>query len=322
MEAREFFPIGNEYEQEEYAVALKLDVIDLGPNNIGSYGPDNLDETVAEKAMQDTALPEYSRPLSSSWICVDGRCSQEEIDAELAGDNKEAAGQTAGSLPVSESVSDLMADPYSARPLSQRVAENTRQQVADGCKPIMHGDEKAGKAGCKANADMRQVLRFNAENSDIVAPKVWAVMGAIGAEQHLHVNDVITDINAGKIAADKDELWDVSPEELVDIAVANGAGYQVYKDSHAEAGTRVDTTERGFAKARYVLDHTADGQTIQMFSATIGAYYREALRRAKLNGLTEQDAARKTLRVALFNVGIDKMLTTDKARVGLISAQQ
>ena len=79
------------YETATRGVLEVAMVTDLGPNNDGNFGPIGEAEVSASKEqLQDLAKPEYAKRASSSWICVDGRCSYAEIAAAEAGESDEA----------------------------------------------------------------------------------------------------------------------------------------------------------------------------------------------------------------------------------------
>jgi hypothetical protein len=290
--------------------------MDLGLNNTGSFGPAGLDEEERRTIVQ--SLAEYGKPASNCWCCVDGRLPV-GADLDPSQDTEFANPQIAGSLPISESMATYMDEPE-PRQLSETVAIITRQAVDDGVRIKMHGDEQNGKAGCKANADSRGVLRFNAENADIVAPIVWGISQGLELDEFIEQDDILTSIGSGKAAADNEALWDVTPEEVVDIAIANGAEYEVFRGFHYEVTEKIDLTREGaFDKRRFVRDFSTDVREIQAFAASFGKYKAEAFRRAALHGRTERDAALQTMRVILFNVGISKVLMSDDAKVGVVT---
>ena len=57
----------------------------------------------------------------------------------------------------------------------------------------------------------------------------------------------------------------VQVSELVDIAIGNGASYEEVQGEHFEVVDREDRTDRAFAKAQFMLDHSTEGKTISAF---------------------------------------------------------
>lgn len=298
---------------------LELTVIDLGPNNTGTFGPDDLNPALKQQVIQDLAKPEYSKPASNTWICVDGRSSAREIARAQPGAVHEADNQIAGSKPISETAADMMTEPSEQRPVSVGLAENTKAAVANGDVIIVHGDDHNHENGCAANRFMRPVLLFSAENADVIAPKVWAVAEAMGLDKFVTKDDVTQSILNGKQAADKEELWDVTPKEAVEIMVANGAEYEEYQGPHFEATERISLVEdEAFDKTGYAIDHSTPDRPIQAFAASVGKYVKDTFERAEKSGQSEREAALKSLRVAIYNVGLSKMLITELTQIGLI----
>ncbi len=296
---------------------LRVDITDLGPGNIGAFGPAGLDELERQRIVHSLGRSEFSLPASNTWICVDGRTCDEEVSQ--VGLSEFANPQIGGSLPVSETAADFMRDPSLQEALSARISKNTQAAIADGLRIILHGDEHTGKKGCAANAKLRDVLRFNAENADIVAPQVWVICKALGLDAWLNQDDILVAILNGKTAADNDALWDITPEEVVDVAVANGAEYQTLRGPHQEVTERVDLTDGAFDKVSFIKEQSTSERIIQAFSASFGKYKQEAFRRARLHGKTDREAALQTMKVKLFNVGLTKMLKTDEMEVGVVS---
>jgi hypothetical protein len=318
MPRAEFLNGAIESEIEHIMTELQLNVTDLGPNNIGSLGPGDLDEVQRQKAVEALAAPEYQRAASRRWICVDGRTSDEE--KENVAPTNEADPQTGGGLAVSESAADYMDGATDPQPLSQAIAKNTRDAVSDDYQVVVHGDEYAGKAGCKANADMQPVLRFNAENADIVGAKTWAIAELLKLDGHISRDDVTQSLLTGKQSADNKLLWDIKPEEVPKVVVENGGEYVVLRGEHHEKSLRSDLTEDGaFAKAAYNRDMSTDKEEIHAFAASFGAYKKMAFERAAKHGRSEREAALKTMRAVAFNVGLSKWLSDEAMPVGLVS---
>ncbi|HET7060535.1 MAG TPA: hypothetical protein VFH99_04490 [Candidatus Saccharimonadales bacterium] len=295
---------------------LTVDVTDLGPNNVGALGPAGLDEEQMSKVVNALAAPEYSLPASNRWICIDGRCSAKEMSRIDA--RHDADPQTAGSITITETAASYMDDPSTHQPQSVVTAELTRSAVADGLEVVLHGDKLNGKGGCKANALLREVLRFTDDNIDILAPRLWQACQRMGLDKWITEDDIFTSARNGNIAANDEKLWDCTAEEVVDIAVAGGAEYEEFEGEHAEVMDREDHTEGAFNKPRFNRDHAGGSRPLQVFSASVGKYRAEVFRRAKLHGWTEREAALRTMRAKLFNRAAKKMLMSDDAPIGII----
>jgi hypothetical protein len=300
---------------EQVMPTLTVDLIHLGPNNVGALGPAGVGEEQMRKVVSALVAPEYSLPASNRWICIDGRCSPTEI-SQIDTKN-DADPQTAGSITITDTAVSYMDDPSTHRPRSQVTAESTRSAIEDGQEVVMHGDDQNGKGGCKANALLRDVLLYTHDNVDILAPRLWRACQAMGLDKWITQEDIVVSAKNGKIAADNEELWDCTPEEVVDIAVANGAEYEELQGEHGEVMAREDYTEGAFNKPRFNRDHAGD-RPLQVFSASVGKYRSESFRRAGLNDQTEREAALRTMRAKLFNRAAKKMLLSEDAQTGII----
>lgn len=295
-------------------------VTDLGPRNAGSFGPSpDLDEDARVALAEQACAEKYSVPATKRYICVDGRLSDEELDLMISGESiTEADPQLAGGIVISEDAADRMDPAKEQVPQSMAIALKTQEAILDGIEVTVHGDEN-GKAGCRANVDERKALRFNAENADIVTPKVWAVSELLGLDRFIEQDDIAQSIVAGQAASEDDKIWDTTPEDRVQIIMDNGGTYIMLRGKHAECALRVDTTESAFAKAAYVRDHSTPEEQAQAFAASVGKYNKDAFERAGMHGRTEREAALQVMRVVLFNVGMSKMLLNEAAKAGLIT---
>ncbi len=295
---------------------LSLKIIDMGANNVGALGPAGLDDEKRHQVAQALIAPEYSLPASNRWICIDGRCSPNEMG--LVDERLDADPQTAGSIPNTDTAVSYMGDPSTHRPRSEVVAKATTSAIEDGLAVVVHGDEAKRKAGCAANALLREVLSFSSDNIEVLAPSLWRACQNLGLDQWISEDDVYESATNGKAAAANDELWDCTPEEVVDIAIEAGAEYEEYQGAHGEVIDREDHTEGAFAKPLFNQDHSKD-RPIQVFSTSAGKYKSEAFRRAGLHGRSEREAALDTMRAKLFNRAAKKMLMSEEAQIGVVS---
>lgn len=295
-------------------------VIDLGPGNVGAFGPapgtpEEECVRLAETACDDA----YNKPATMRYICVDGRFLVEEKEQFEAGLRPESVDkQLAGGKVISESAAGFMDDPSTHKPQSVVLAESTKRDVEDGFIITVHGDDVKDEEGCAAHVREAEVLTFNAENADIVAPVTWTVAQALEIDHLVSQDDIAVSIMNGQQAADNKALWDVTAKEAVAIMKANGAQYVKCVGSHKELGERVDFTEGGFDKVGYGLDHSTDTDIAMVFSASLGAYKKDCFEQTLKHGGTERDAALKLMRVALFNIGASKVLMPENAKVGLV----
>jgi hypothetical protein len=302
---------------EERVLSKVAVVTDLGENNVGNLGPDNETERQAS-AVLVAELPEYSKPASNCWICVDGRCSDEEIAAAEAGESKEANPQIGGSPTVSGTAAHFMADPNTHQPLSITVPAVTAAAIADGLRIKVHG-ANGNRAGCAANKDMRPVIGFLVANADIIIPTTWELMTVAQLDDAITQDDLAESILSANSAVDNELLWDATPEEVIELAIGAGAEYMDLVGEHKEKVTRVDMSKGAFDKAKYVLDHKDDTQEVQAFSASFGAYVDLTLRRAEMHGVSRRDAVLQISRVFMFNIALTKMLKNDDMPVAVLA---
>lgn len=285
-------------------------VVDLGQGNEGQFGPTAETEDRYDAFVEEVENPEYRRKPTGNWICVDGR---EAVEGAID-DGEHADGQMPGSLPITNTAGDLMDDAVDA-PLSVLVAKNTKQAVADGHEVTVHGDDHNGKDGCAANAKMRATLAKIAANGDIIAPRVWTFCEATRLSQWVTPEDVMAAIVAAGERAKDDSVWDATPAEVVDIAVANGAKYQVLKGSHQEQAV-VAPLEGTYATQTFAKDHpTEDGGRNELFGMSAGEYVKTTLADETGRGATERDAALKAMRGLVYGTGLCKKIGNQWLRV-------
>lgn len=278
----------------------------LGDNNKGTIGAGDLRVEEREAVIADIGSPEYRVQLFPMFVCVDGGVP----DGGRGCPEGFAPGQIAGSEAISGAAADMQGQ--NPAPLSELIARNTSETIKAGYTVVVHGDVHVQKRGCGANAKLREVLRSNAQNIDIIAPTVWTLAGLLGIDQYLTKDDIVSSIVTGKENADNDDLWDVDAEGSVDVAVANGAQYEEVGRPHNEKGIKLEIDEDvAHDEERFKADHVVDGAlTLETFAATLGAYKKMVFEKVLSTGGTEVDAAIKVARALAFNVGVCKELTT------------
>lgn len=300
----------------EMQEAVAMQVIDLGARNHGTFGP--TPETDTESLYTDAAQPEYHQPVSERWICVDGRG-----DAD-APETAEADPQTPGSLPVTNTAADFMNPTKVANVrLSESIAVNTSRAIAHGKEVVVHGAlGHGGKAGCAANAKMRDTFRYGAANIDVVAPTVWTVSQAFGLDRWISQDDVTESITAGGQSAESEAMWDATPEEVVDIAVENGAEYQALPGDHNERLAGLEMDERtAFNNRKFAQDHhTATGEEEQAFGVAVGAYVHETFAERIADGYSPRDAALHAMRGVAYTTMLTKNIVNEDMRAVLFGS--
>lgn len=291
-------------------------VIDLGDRNDGSFGP--TPETDAEALYNDAARPEYHQPATDRWICVDGRGDEDALETG------EADPQIAGSLPVTNTAADFLnpAKVGNAH-LSESVAVNTRRAIAHGKEVVVHGAVgHGGKAGCAANAKMRDTFRYGAANIDVVAPTVWTVSQAFGLDRWINEDDVTESITAGGQAAEHKEMWDATPEQVIDIAVDNGAQYVALPGEHNEriVGLEMDE-EKAFNNRKFAQDHQDEyGQEQQAFGVALAKYVHETFAERVADGYSPRDAALHAMRGAAYVTMLTKNIVNKDMQAALFGS--
>jgi hypothetical protein len=300
-------PQGDEYMPQVLLVA------DLGPHNTGAIANDL---TPGEQAVfeADITKPEYYVKPTREFKCVDMRIPEGGVQPEV----DEAPSQIAGSLPVTETASDLMVAPKQEMHVLKLAEKNTTEEIEAGFGITIHQDEHKGKAGCGAIAKLadRSVLRANAENADIVAPLVWtAASQVLKLDTWLNEDDITALIVNGKNNADNDEIWTgVTPDTLSDAMVAAGANRETLVKDHHEQATLLLAEDKAFARNKFMADHPrADGDYNAAFVATLVSYKNATFELSKNRGETERDAALRVAAGLLFNVGALKALKVPDA---------
>jgi hypothetical protein len=142
-------------------------------------------------------------------------------------------------------------------------------------------------------------------------------MDLAGLDKYLTKQDVTELIVNGKSNADNDDLWDITPEEHVDLAVESGAEYEELIEDHNERAIIVDISESAFDEEAFMRDHSReDGTPIEAFVASVGVYKKDAFDTVRKRGGTEREAALRVLGFALFNIGVSKYLTAEEEGSG------
>lgn len=323
------FPIvaGSEAVSDMQAVAT----VDLGPTNVGAFGP--TDETVRqwEDLEKAVAAPEWRTRLpetETTWICVDVRTMKGRPEWRTS----EGVGQSPGTPVFTKTTADLM-DPRTVGEVkvTELVGSNTRETIADGDEVIVHGHDhgdtqEARKRGCAANTTKRSALRHNAANIDEVQPLVWHLSTAFGLDRWITPEDVIDSIRAGAENAEDDSVWeDADPAHLIDIAVANGAKYAELNGVHTEeaVGVTMDKDEgldtHGFTAAH----HDSTGKPIGLFGATLGRYVHSTMLHDVRRGMSPRDAALRAMRGITDFIGVPKEIGTPQLKaIALGEAQK
>lgn len=311
------FSLGTKYAgTEEVEVALQVTTIDLGEGNEGRIGPDALDAETRAAITEANRDPQYQKAPTNRWKCVDGRCSQDEVDA-LAVESEEADPQIAGGLAICETAVEFMIKPQ-PHSLRETVVAKTREAIDDGQVVVVHG-ANGDKNGCAANADLQPTLRYNAANADVVVPKTLQVVGALELGHLIASEDLTGLINQGAEAAANDALWNATAAEVADAIVGAGGIYQDLQGAHGEGSIRAMTENTAFAKAKYVRNMSTPELTIQEFAASFGAYKALAFERGAKHGRSERETALQVAAALLFNVGLCKHLSTKEMTVDVVA---
>ena len=305
---------GSYVEMEGDIMPLQVITTTLGENNVGSYGPDDISEEKRTEIAQANTDPSYRRRASNRYICVDGRCTQTELDqADL--DLEEYDPQMPGGKAVLETAIDFMLNP-DPQPLSVTVPAKTRGVIESGRRVTTHG-ANGNKEGCKANQDMAQVLKENAANMDIVVPIAVSVNQGLGIDRFFRTDRLTEMVVTGNGASDNETLWDLDAAGVVNAVVASGGEYLDLVGDHSEKGIRVDLQEGAVRRAKLVKDLSAEDKAIQQFIASLGQYKKDIFEQYAANGQSETDAALHVAAAVLYTIGISKHLSSQKMPVHL-----
>jgi hypothetical protein len=286
-----------------------LVVTDLGKHNLGTISAERLQGEEREQFVGDVGKPEYQKLPTNRFVCVDMRLPE--------GGRQTPEGyadpQIAGGPAITETAVDMMFDEDQKAPVSQLVAKNTREVRTAGYRVAVHGDAKKKKAGCGANGHDRETLQHNAENVDIIGPKAWYVSQQMGLDAHINENDIVWLITNGGRNAQKDELFDVTPEQKVDIIIKNGGEYEELQHEHLEHAIAAEVGDKVFDQEGFMHDHvTADGLELGAFAAAFGAYKEMVFKKTQMLGGSERDAALRMAAAVIFNLGLPKELIAEE----------
>lgn len=284
-------------DQPQPEVKLLIDT-DFGGGNEGTLGPESISD---RNSVKDVAKSRYVEQLRADrWFCMDDGL-------------EELGGQLPGGIMITEAAGAAMSGQPGYARQSELVAELTRQLVDDGVEVWVHGDSGAGKAGCAANKHWRDIFRTADRTADVIGPTVWAVMTGVRLDHATRRGRIREFIDFGAKQADDESFWDITPAELTDIAVANGARYHELDRTHKTACVRFDLTPNIFNNHLFRKDHkTEDGLPLGAFSMTFGAYKDNLLARAAKHGWDEPRIADMMMQAAIFSVASSKKLGSPK----------
>jgi hypothetical protein len=286
-------------------------VTDLGEHNHGKISAERLQGEERQEFVDAMGKPEYQKRPTKRIVCVDMRLPKGgRIVAEGYADP-----QIAGGPAITETMIDMMVVEDQTTPESELIGKNTREVVHAGYQVVVHGDSGKKKAGCGANAHDRDTLRSNARNVDIIAPKAWFVSEQLGLNEWISEDDIVTLITNGGHNAENDELFDVTPEQKVDIITApeNGGEYEELQHEHNEHAIAAEVGDMVFDQEGFMHDHvTDDGIELGAFAVAFGAYKELEFTKTHLLGGTDRDAALRMAAAVIFNLGLPKELIAEE----------
>lgn len=288
-----------------------LVVTDLGEHNRGKISAERLQGEDRERFIGDVSRPEYHKLPTNRFVCVDMRLPEGGRDVPEG----YADPQIAGGPAITETAVDRMVVEDQTTPESQLVGKNTREVKQAGYRVVAHGDSHKKKAGCGANANDRETLHDNAKNIDIIAPKAWYVSQQLGLEGLISEDDIVHLITNGGRNAEKDELFDVTPEQKIDIITdpENGGEYEELQHEHLEHAIAAEVGDKVFDQAGFMHDHVMpDGVELGAFAVAFGAYKQMEFEKTRMLGGSERDAALRTAAAVIFNLGLPKELIAEE----------
>lgn len=286
-------------------------VTDLGEHNRGKISAERLQGEDRERFIGDVGKPEYHMLPTNRIVCVDMRVPEGGRDVPEG----YADPQIAGGPAITETAVDMMVVEDQTMPESQLVGKNTREVKQAGYRVVAHGDSHKKKAGCGANANDRETLRDNAKNIDIIAPKAWFVSQQLGLEGLITEDDIVHLITNGGNNAEKDALFDVTPEQKVHIIIdpENGGEYEELQHDHHEHAIAAEVGDMVFDQEGFMHDHvTPDGIELGAFAAAFGAYRDMEFKKTRMLGGNERDAALRMAAAVIFNLGLPKELIAEE----------
>lgn len=279
----------------------EVNFVGLGDGNRGGIGPTGLTVEVRQRLAED--IRDYEVAADDVWGCVDGRLPAT------------AEKQVAGGLVITNVAAELMAEVPDGAKLSDLIGAEAEADRAAGLSFTVHGDERAGRAGCGANKLMRQVLISNYQNIAVMAPLAWSVMQALAVDQYLQPDAVSGAIMTGQQRANDEAFWDVTPEDVADLIEAHGGQYVTLEGVHAETVVRVDLDHGAFDKASFMHDHgglSAFALSLREYADLIWDRY----------GDDHAAAADHLLRATLFNLGVCKELGDPNLMLAIVQPVQ
>lgn len=262
----------------------------LGRRNIGFIGPNSEREAYHAK---DLGNEEYK--------------SRSDIESHCMDDRIESLGiQLAGNRAVTEAAASYMEPSCEAVPLSRQIERSVHELLAMGRTPNFH-------EGCAAIAVLAggQALRYMSDqaNREMVMGLADARLRLLGIDT-ISPNDYEIAFDAAAENLSKDALWDVTPEQIMEIAKQSGAGFDLTGSEHSAVGARWDVSEYTFDNAAFRRDHQSDeGRPMGALSVTLGAYKKQL----EEDGFYSEDVVQKMFRATLYAVAVLKVAQKENA---------
>jgi hypothetical protein len=287
----EFFMTNQQ--SEEVVPVLIVSTGDLGSGNLGTFGPNSKTEAECTK---DFANEKYVCPPANESHCMDDRFEGTGI-------------QLPGNRAHVEVIGDYMNPEVYPKPIIEATAQKVDELIGLGRRPFYHGDRHAGKAGCAANKYGRKTLAYNSEHRTQVARLAYNRMRILGFDK-INEKQILVAIDMGGERAADERLWNGGAEEIVETAIAHGAGYEEFEGEHNTPGPREDISVNTFDNGSYRHDHhTDDGQPLGALSVTYGAYGEQLVD----DGLDDDEIETKMMNAVLTTIGILKLACKDEA---------
>lgn len=285
-------------------------VTDLGTGNKGSISAARIANEDRDRLIARVADPTYRKPSSGVFRCVDGRLPENGIvrDDEGYGDAQGPGGEA-----IFQPMIDFMVTENPSFGLREAVVSNVVFARSHDRKVIVHGDTHKGVEGCGANQVKRDVLVQNLENADVIVPKIAEFTQLLEISNMVNEADIRSIIQTGAANAKNDRLWDITPAELIQLAIEHGATYETLIDDHLEAIIIADLSEYSFDEEAFMSDNVdTNGDPIEAFVASFGAYKQQAFADAAQRGYSDYIAARRVVGFIAFSIGVPKALTAEE----------
>lgn len=281
--------MGNTLTSDELSI---LHVDDLGPDNLGSFGPKTTEEAAA---VHNICKPEYIQPPTLETRCMDDRLEVPSV-------------QLPGSLLTTEVAADYMDGSSGIRPLSEMIKLKTAAILRRGRPVIIHQD-------CAAIKLQRTALAYIGANESNLLPRAWQRLRLMELTDHLTRDDLRSAAQLAGERVARDDLWDIDPEAVLAAAASRGAEVESFEGEHKAAGSRTDLSGQIFDNGAFRRDHkSADGAPLGMLSITLGAYANQL----REDGFGEPEVARKVMQATLFTLGLQKLAMSETARDHLV----